>query len=323
MIKKIIAFLLVLTTTVCWSQDIDFKKIDRTVISYGDFSSIDELANKIDYDFATKLEKARAAFFWVATNIEYINRNPFQRGSTKFYIVTDESDYQRRLKLEDQKTLEEAFQSKKALCKGYALLFQKICNLLKIENQVILGYIKGSSNEIGFTPTQKNHAWNAFKIHGKWIFLDITMASGYSYKGVWQSKFNDSFFDIKKEVIRNTHYAQKDIWRDYIDQTSLEEFSALPYYSKAYFKDNFEVLNHPKGEIKTSKRKPILMQIKGIDFNTKVYYKYGDFGELKSAKADFDGAYANINIKGPKNDTMLKVFFDGKEAVTYKVTIEK
>ena len=323
MTTRIVSFLFLFMTSISWAQKIDFKKVDTSVQFYGDVSSIEELANKIDYDFETDIEKARAAFFWIATNIEYINKNPFQTANPKFYIVTDESDYQRRLRLEDQKTIEETFNTRKGLCKGYALLFQRICNLLQIENQIILGYIKSSSNQIGFTPSQKNHAWNAFKVHNEWIFLDITMASGFSYKGVWQSKFNDAFFDIKKETIKNTHYAQKNVWREYIGQSSLEEFSTLPYYSKAYFKNNFEVLSHQKGEIKTRKRTSISLQVKGIDFNTKVYYKYGDFGELRRVKADFDGTYTSINIKSPKNDTTLKVFFDGQEAVTYKVTIEK
>jgi len=323
MIARTFSFLFLFITSICWTQEVDFKKIDVTVGFYHDISSIDELVNKIDYDFKTDIEKARAAFSWIATNIEYINRNPFQTGNTKFYIVTDQNDYKRRLKREDQKTLEEAFSKRKTLCKGYALLFQRICDLLKIENQIIFGYIKNSSNEIGFTPTQKNHAWNAFKVDNEWVFLDITMGSGYSYRGVWQSKFNDAFFDIQKETIKNTHYAQKSVWREYIGQSSLEEFSALPFYSKAYFKDNFEILNHQEGEIKTRKRKSIFLQIKGIDFDTKVYYKYGDFGELKSAKTEFDGTFTSINIKSPKDDTTLKFFFDGKEAITYKVTIVK
>lgn len=307
-----------------FSQEVNkLQDVDKIIMSYDDFSSIEELAKAIDYDFDTSLEKTRAIFTWIALNIDYINKDPFQVGNPKFYIVTDESDYQRRIALEDRKVMNEAFYNRKAQCKGYALLFKEMCDLLAIENEIVLGYIKSSSNAIGFVPTQKNHAWNAVKIDQDWIFLDITMASGYSYRGVWQSRFNSSYFDIQKEIIRNTHYPQDDVWLQYLNQKDLEEFSKLPFYNEAYFKKNFEILNHRTGEIKIRKRKQIVMQVRGIDFNTKVYYKYGEFGELKSTEASFDGDLANINIKSPKSNSVLKVFFDGKEAITYKVTLEK
>ena len=306
-----------------WSQDRDLTQIDNIVSYYQEFSSVEELAKKIDYDFTTDLEKARAAFTWIATNIDYINKNVLEVGNTKFYIVTDEEDYQRRIKKEDAKTVERVFRDRKALCKGYALVFQKICDLLQIENEIILGYIKNSSHGIGFVPSEKNHAWNAIKIQDIWIFLDITMGSGYSYRGVWQSRFNEAFFDIKKEVIRNTHYPQEDTWHQYLGSQSLEAFSELPFYSKAYFKDNFEIVNHKSGEIKTKKRKSIVMKVKGIDFGTKVYYKYGELGKLQSAEALFDGTLTRVNIESPKDNTILKIFFDGEEAISYKVILEE
>ena len=155
--KKIVLLFGLMTATV-FSQEVRFQHIDPYIKKYGNFTSIEALATQISIDFPSDIERARAAYSWVANHISYSYRNPFYIGGIQFYIITDENDYQRRLKREDQKTLNKAFTNRKATCKGFALLFQRICELLQIESYVILGYVKESPQAIGFMPEKKNHS---------------------------------------------------------------------------------------------------------------------------------------------------------------------
>jgi transglutaminase/protease-like cytokinesis protein 3 len=317
--KKIVLLFLLITATV-FGQKAPFQHIDNQVKSYGNFASKEVLANRIAYDFPTDIERIRAAYSWVATNISYSYRNPFYIGGIQFYIITDEEDYQRRLKREDQKVLQKAFENRKATCKGFALLFQKICDHLNIESHVILGYVKESPHAIGFMPEKKNHAWNAAKINNQWIFLDVTAASGYKVKGVWQQRFSEIFFDLKKEVLATTYFAEDSAWREKVEPITLEAFSQLPKFSSAYFHQNFEVLYPMIGSIESSKRSKIVLEVKGLDSKTKIRYQYGE-GSVRNARFTHRNSISKIELWSPRQDGILKIYFDNQEALNYKVTL--
>ena len=317
---KKITYLFLLLSLSLFSQKSQLDRVDDIIKSYHNIESIEDLAKKIDSDFSSPIEKVRAAYTWTAKNISYSYKNPFDIGSTQIYIVLDEDDYQRRLRREDKKTLEKAFSDRKGVCKGYALIFQEICDLLQIENKVILGYTKNSINQIGFIPTRKNHAWNAVKIDAKWFFSDVTAAAGYAVKGVWQRRFNGAFFNIPKSIISNTHYSQDTLWLAQVNQKNLEEFCNLPLFSRAYFDREFEVVSPIIGKISSQKRKKIQLKVIGIDFQTKVYYQYDD-GPVKEGDTFFENAITKIHMKAPSKDAILKIFFDKKEALNYQVVI--
>ena len=69
--KKIaLIFLMFYFTLNLFSQDLE--RVDKIIVSYQQPKSVKELANRINYDFKTKIEKIRAIYTWIALNIEYI-----------------------------------------------------------------------------------------------------------------------------------------------------------------------------------------------------------------------------------------------------------
>ncbi|MEQ6124557.1 transglutaminase domain-containing protein [Pseudotenacibaculum sp. MALMAid0570] len=304
------------------SQESKLKRVDKIVKSYRDFNTIEALAKQIDNDYSTAIEKARAAYSWISMNLTYNNKNPFEISNTTIYVVSDQNDYIRRVQKNDEKIMMKAFKTKSAVCKGYALLFKRICDLLKIENQLVLGYIKNSSYQIGYMPSQKNHAWNVIKIDGKWIFIDPTQGSGYSIKNVWQPKFNPDFFNIKKDILKNTHFAEKTYWRNYVNQMPLKEFSRLPVFSKAYFNSSFDIVSPSNGLIEAKKKRPIQLRFKDIDFDTKIHYKFGEYSKLKKANVTYSNSIFWIQIQSPREDSTLKIYVDGEEALSYLVYVK-
>jgi len=317
--KKIVLLFVLMASTV-FGQEMQFQQVDQRVKNYGYFDTVQALASQIASNFPSDQERIRAVYSWVATHISYSYKSPFDIGSLQFYIVTDEDDYKRRLQREDQKLALQTFQEKKATCKGFALLFQKICTLLNIESHVILGYVKESPQAIGFLPEKKNHAWNAVKIDDRWMYLDATAGSGYKVKGVWQRRYSDTYFDLKKETLANTYFAEEVSWRKQINRISLEQFIQLPKFSTAYFHQNFEVLQPKSGCIQSQRKSKIRFEIKGIDPTTKINYQYGE-GTLKTATVANKNSIATISLRSPKKDEILKLFFNNKEALNYKVIL--
>ena len=319
--RKILLLFLILSTTIINSQNSSLKKVDRIVRSYKNIQSIEQLAKKINNDFFTPIQKARAAYTWVASNINYKVSNSLEVKYSKVYYVTDEADLKRRLQKEDEKILNETFQTRRAVCRGYSLILRKLYDLINLESTIVLGYIRNSTYQIGFVPTQKNHAWNAVKINNRWMFVDATFGAGFSVNNAWNSKYSSDYFNIKKEVIRKTHFAENTYWREYLNQEALEEFCNSPLYATAFFSSKFQIVSPTIGEIKTKQEKYIQLQIKGLESTTKVHYQYGNKKNYRIASVAFNNSIANISIKSPKKNSDLRVYFDNELALEYVVSI--
>ena len=128
----------------------NFEKVDAKVLQYPRFSKVDDLANKIESDFSSDVDKVRAAFFWLAKNIRYNLKeyyNPRQR-KYQFRYKSEEEKAQKLQAIKDQ-LVNTAFRTKMGVCEEYAQSFKKICDLLNIEAAVIKGNVRTDANEIG------------------------------------------------------------------------------------------------------------------------------------------------------------------------------
>lgn len=320
---KKITILLLLITFNATSQNKNLKAVNKIISTYSKQISIQELAQKINSDFNNDIEKARAIYSWIASNVRYKTKNRYEITLPKIYVVTDENDLKRRLQKEDKKTISRVFENKRALCKGYALLFKELCDLLKIESQVILGYIKNSTTQIGFIPKKKNHAWNAVKIDNQWMFLDVTYGAGYATNNVWYQKFNPNYFNIDKDVIKNTHYAKESFWQEHVNQPPLREFCIQPLYSNALFNKTFEVLSPKSGKIKIDKQPIVELKIKGIDNTTKIQYRFGENGRLMSPTVKHKDSISILKFRKSKRESNLRIYFDNELALEYLVVSGK
>ena len=199
---KKICFLLLFIYSSIQSQDL--KKVDHIIHSYHSIKSAEDLTKRIDYDFPSKIEKVRAIFSWIALNIEYdntLNVSNFVE-PPEVYIYFNEDDLKRRLEFANNEFVSKTIKSKRAVCKGIAFTFQKICNLLQIENDLIKGYMKETKDDINYLAKTKNHVWNAVKIDTKWFFFDVTAAIDNRGK---HPKPNYLYFDISARKLNLTH----------------------------------------------------------------------------------------------------------------------
>lgn len=128
-------------------------------------SEISWLAKNITKNIPSEEQKAKAIFLWIAKNITYDNE------------LHNSKSLQKTIYTSEENVIRQVLVRKKALCGGYAFLFEKICKEAGLEAAVIHGY----SNEFATTSKRNkpNHTWNAVKLNGKWQLLDITWANSH------------------------------------------------------------------------------------------------------------------------------------------------
>lgn len=304
------------------SQVNNLAKVDRIIYSYSNITSIEELSKRIDYDFKTDIEKTRAIFTWISKNIYYNHKNPNEITALKTFIVLSEDDLKRKIKIDNEKTLRETFNLRTGVCKGYALLFHEICTLLNIKNELIYGYVRGSLNEVGYVPTNKNHVWNAVKINNKWMFIDTTWASGYYNNGDWQQIVDIKYFNISKEELRLTHFPVAPFWQKSINQKPLKDFCSQPIIKTAFLESKAELVLPNQGVIRAEKNKSFKINIQNLKPSTNILYRFGNNGKIKTASLTRKSEVTTVKIRGINKDNSLHLYFNNDLALSYKVLVD-
>ena len=300
----------------------DLKRVDLIISSYMKAESIESLASRIDYDFETEIEKVRAIYTWIALNIEYDNYSANLLKAPEFTMYLNEFDLKRIRKRKEQQIIKNAFKNKKGVCYENALLFNKLCNLINIKNELVYGYTKYSVNQIGVIPHNKNHVWNAINIKGNWLLFDVTYGSGYNYKGIWQKKINLDYFNVKKEKLRLTHFPSNKFWQDFLHQKPLEEFCYEPFYQNVFLKYKIKFLTPNIGEIKINKKNDIHLKVRKLKNVTNIKYIFSYENVVRNALIKNQDNVSDIYFKNPKKDTNLHIYIDNELALEYKIKLQ-
>ena len=314
--KQFFFFLLISLST--FGQNVE--KVDAKVILYPKFSKAEDLANQINNDFTTDLEKARAAFFWLANNINYNLKeyySPRQRRYS-FRYSSEEEKNQKLQAIKDQLVVD-TFKNKLGVCEEYAQSFKKVCDLLNIESEVIKGYVRNDAREIGNIPNKTNHAYNAVKIDDKWLILDATWAAGYENNGKWKRNFNPYFFDIPKDKIFKTHYPEEKIWVLRFGRMSLEEFYNQPIYSNHFLTSDASLLSPKNGIIPISSSNDILLKINNLEPITNVFYIVEGSRYFQKPLLSLENNTTVLSIKNPNRTGSLIVYINNKDALHFKL----
>lgn len=213
---KVILILLVLNclSTLAFSQrrkkdgESIYESIDKKVREWNySVNSIKELNDKINESFTLESDKCRAIFYWVTTNINF-------SADLMFTYQTSGSR---------SKTCKDAFDNRKAVCIGYACLFDSLCKLSNIRSYIVEG-----STRQKFLAGVVGHAYNVVYIDGKWNFIDATWGGGYLINNQFVRKLDDSYYLTDAETIIQTHYPLDPIW-----QLSSRPLNLYQFYSNS------------------------------------------------------------------------------------------
>ncbi|KAK4247970.1 hypothetical protein C7999DRAFT_31651 [Corynascus novoguineensis] len=177
---------------------------------------ISHLAHVLCAPFPSPTDKARAIFTWLHHNVVYdvhgFFNNCVPRGQTPAETVW----------------------SGKAVCEGYARVYEAVATRAGLECVVVTGHGKG----FGFRPVARGqplpppkptgHAWNAVRIDGgEWKLVDACWGAGALCNGEYLQRLATECFTMSNEGFGTRHFPADDrhwyrrdgrrpIWEEYI-----------------------------------------------------------------------------------------------------------
>jgi hypothetical protein len=271
--RIIVSILTLLISTSSFAQ-INYQQIDSTASTIKYKGDIKRLVSDLTVGLNDDVEKTRAIYAWITENIKY-DVKEYNRGKRfiKYKCKTKEDCAQKRIEIEN-KVVSKTLNRKKAICSGYALLFDKMCEIANVNASVINGYTKTEPRFTG-KMGKLDHSWNSVQIENETYYLDLTWAAGYSTKKKRNKKKLKKFFPD-----RNDFY-----WFTPIEKLSLDHF---PEKTEQIANSNItkEVYkNQPYIETSTISKIDIVAPHGGIlrpKLNDTLYFKFDYSGLIQS-----------------------------------------
>jgi len=182
-----------------------YADIDKKALQVPDTSTTttEGIAAYINANFSRNSDKARAAFIWIATNIQYDIANMF---AINFYEKKEEK-------------IAKPLRTRKGICENYAALFTDICSRAGVRTFTVEGYTK-QNGFADYIP----HAWCAAFIDTAWFLFDPTWGSGYVSNGKFFTKINNDYFQVRPSVFVRTHMPFDYLWQFLSYPVSNQEF---------------------------------------------------------------------------------------------------
>lgn len=250
-----------------------YSAVDNIVLKYPkNFSNTKELAEKIEKDFNSDYDKARAIYSWMAFNIKYDFNAFLNPPKTMSFSYRTEAEKNRKIQEFNNTALQKAFKSKKAFCEGFTLLFQHLASLVGIKSEIIRGDSKTRLADIGRKSTNSNHAWNIALIDKKWRLIDVTWGQGYydGNKGKMVKDFDPAYFDTEPDYFFAKHFPDSGSFLG--RKLNKDEFLNGPLiYNQTIAGDN-KIIAPESGIIEVSNGDKITFVIKNISKSDQFYY---------------------------------------------------
>jgi hypothetical protein len=249
-----------------------YTAIDSIVLKYPKFGSTEKLAKRIQEDFTSEHDKARAIYSWIALNLNYDLKTYLNPPKQKSYKYKNESDWAKQLESINANKTQKAFRSRKGVCEGFSLLYAYIGTLVGLKCQVITGDSKRLLSDIGRKKISSNHAWNTVQIDGKWILVDATWGQGFydDKRKVMVKEFTPIYFDMSPQYFFAKHFPDSGIFSDH--KMNKTDFLNGPLIYDETIREDYEIILPHWGIVEANEGDKITFKIKNISRFDDIYY---------------------------------------------------
>jgi len=154
--------------------------------------STEGISRFINSHYQTPQEKVTAIFYWLTSHIVY---DVAALANMPLYY-------------EKQALISQTLTTRKAVCQGYAEVFQELCAKTGLRSYLITGFVipKG-------TTTPMSHAWAAAQVNGQWFLFDPTWGAGVVENGKFIPRVNDRYFMVPPTRMIQTHIPFDPLWQ--------------------------------------------------------------------------------------------------------------
>jgi len=298
----------------------NYARVDKIALQLpaDQVKTTQDIADYVNTHFVGGVDRARAIFIWVASNIQYDVANMF---NVNFYESR-------------QDKIDRVLSTHKGICENYAAIFCDVANKCGIKSFVVEGYDKQN----GFTDYLP-HAWCAGLVNNTWYLFDPTWGAGYVSNHQFVKKINNDLFMVPPGQLIKSHMPFDPMWELLYYPVTNQDFAAgktgednsKPYFSypdsiAVYEKENeqqqmvSEVRRLQANGVNGSLVFDRLQHLKNtIDVNS----RNRNVSEYNTAAADYNDAvnlynefinYYNVQFKPTKPDTEIQHMTDTTQA---------
>ncbi|MCW5520507.1 hypothetical protein J1N09_11690 [Aureitalea sp. L0-47] len=308
---KLFFTIVFLATSLSYGQSL--SAVDAKVKTYPTirFNTVEQLAEMIDQDFDTNLEKVRAIYSWITNNVAY----SYDARSTMSISYRSEKERIEKLRQYQERTATITLKTKKAVCHGYSMLFKELCDQLGIPCKIVRGFGKSFLSDIA-SEFESNHAWNIVTIDDEDYLVDSTWGAGYMNGNRFVREVTDVYFLTPPEIFVRNHYPQDS--RDSLlnEIIGKEDFLNRPLVYEAGLTDYR--LNKPtSGTLERKETHSFEIESEVPISRIRMYYNGGwlDVGELTVSNNKYSFQVSLPN----KVDHELLIYIDSEAIFGFKV----
>ena len=273
-VKKIISvfiFLNLIVLNAAFGQK--YNAVDKIVLKYPtNFNSPEKLAERIQKDFDSDYEKARAIYSWIALNIKYDYALFLKPQKIQGFTYSTEAEKQRKLQDLKDKLIQKTFKTQKGVCEGFTALYEHLAGLTGLKSEIITGDSKIGLTDIGRKKTFSNHAWNIVLIDKKWRLIDVTWAQGYydNSKGRMVNEFTPIYFDTNPDYFFAKHFPDSGSFLG--NKLNKNDFLNGPLIYNKTIEEDYKIKTPDSGIIQANNGDKITFEIKNISKSDQVFY---------------------------------------------------
>ncbi|KAF9474214.1 hypothetical protein BDN70DRAFT_885043 [Pholiota conissans] len=194
----------------------DFSSVDAHAALFprNTVYSLEYLASALVEPFEGDVDKARAIFTWLHHNIVY---------DVEAFLTNNLQ----------HATPESTLSSGRAVCDGYAGLFEHLASLIGLQVLKVTGHGKGYgyqslSDDDPIPEITSNHAWNCVYMGDEWHLIDPCWGAGALNGTIWEVKLNPTWFISSPLEFGRRHFPQDPSYQLTEEQTTWEEYIMAP-----------------------------------------------------------------------------------------------
>jgi hypothetical protein len=246
--------------------EIDFKKADSVALSHkgASLKNLPLLTYNLTGNFTTDVEKFRAIYTWICTNIEN-DYTAYLRTSNKRKKLSD--DREEFLKWNHSftpKVFEKLLTTKKTACTGYAYLIKEMANLAGLKSEIVDGHGRTATLRLQ-EESSANHSWNTILLQNKWYVCDATWSAGLIVVEEdgprFKSQYTDGYFLADPQLFIKNHYPLEAKWSLLEKVPSYTEFITGPVVYKQAFSNNIIPIAPQQMYLETVKNKSVSFEL--------------------------------------------------------------
>ncbi|MCC6187210.1 MAG: hypothetical protein IT256_08680 [Chitinophagaceae bacterium] len=220
-----------------------------------------------------------------------------------------------------------ALMERSAASHGYAQMFQAMCALKSIECEVVKGYLRYRTKDIGRFDASEIHYWNIVTIKNTQYLIDVALGCGpMDEKGrINKQEFTDAWWLCNRKLFALSHFPEQPINQLLEYPITKSEFTKAPLvFAGAII----------GGLVPTKALSNILKVKEGDTLRLKFHFVGGfniasvklsfDKGGLIDAPFDFDEFGFYLLLPAPKpGRALVSIYLNGKLSFVFKAEIRK